>query len=155
MLAKIFSVLSVLEIFRGRLPELGGNGFPYHTMVIKGHLHQGKFLLEKAYIGGSSLDLIAEGEIDLAARKLDLVVLVAPFSTINWIIRHIPLVGKIMGGTLISVPTKVSGDLDNPDVTFLAPSAVGTRLLDLLENILKLPVEIISPILPKEKEKQE
>ncbi len=155
VLAKIFSVLSVLEIFRGKLPELGGNGFPYHTMVVKGRLHQGKFLLEKAYIGGSSLDLIAEGEIDLAARKLDLVVLVSPFSTINWIIRHIPLVGKIMGGTLISVPTKVAGDLDNPDVTFLAPSAVGTRLLDLLKNILKIPVEIISPILPKEKEKKE
>jgi hypothetical protein len=155
VLAKIFSVLSVLEIFRGRLPELGGNGFPYHSMAVKGKLHQGKFILEKAYIGGKSVDIIAQGEADLAAQKLDLVVLVAPFSTINWIIRHIPLVSSIMGGTLISVPVKVSGDLSNPDVTFLAPSAVGTRLLNLLENILELPVKIISPILPKEKEKQQ
>jgi hypothetical protein len=155
VLAKIFSVLSVLEIFRGRLPEVGGNGFPYHSMVVKGKLHEGKFVLEKAYIGGKSIDIIAQGEADLAAQKLDLVVLVAPFSTINWIIRHIPLVSSIMGGTLISVPVKVSGDLSNPDVTFLAPSAVGTRLLNLLENILELPVKIISPILPKEKEKQQ
>jgi hypothetical protein len=51
---------------------------------------------------------------------------VASFSTINWIIRHITLVGKIMGGALISIQVKVSGDLDNPDVTLLAPSAVGT-----------------------------
>ncbi len=155
VLAKIFSVLSVLEIFRGRLPELGGNGFPYHAMAVKGKIHEGKFLLEKAYIGGKSLDIIAEGEVDLAAQKLDLVVLVAPFSTINWIIRHIPLVSSIMGGTLVSVPVKVSGDPSNPDVTFLAPSAVGRRLLDLLENILELPVKIIEPILPKDKEKQE
>ncbi len=155
VLAKIFSVLSVLEIFRGRLPELGGNGFPYHAMAVKGRIHEGKFVLEKAYIGGKSIDIIAEGDVDLAARKMDLVVIVAPFSTINWIIRHIPLVNSIMGGTLISVPVKVSGDVANPDVTFLAPSAVGRRLLDLLENILELPVKLISPILPKEKEKQE
>jgi hypothetical protein len=152
ILAKIFSFLSVLEIFRGKLPELGGNGFSYHTIVVKGKLHQGKFELEKAYIGGTSIDIIAQGEVDMTAQKVDLVVLVAPFSTINWIIRHIPLVSSIMGGTLISVPVKVSGDPSNPDVTFLAPSAVGTRLLNLLENILELPVEIISPILPKEQE---
>lgn len=152
IIAKIFSVLSVLEIFRGKLPDLGGNGFSYHTIVVKGKLHQGKFELEKAYIGGTSVDIIAQGVVDLAAQKVDLVVLVAPFSTINWIIRHIPLVSSIMGGTLISVPVKVSGDPANPEVTFLAPSAVGTRLLNLLENILELPVEIISPILPKEQE---
>ncbi len=155
ILAKIFSVLSVLEIFRGKLPELGGNGFPYHTIAMTGKLHQGKLELEKAFIGGKSLDIIAQGEVDLVAQKVDLVVLVAPFSTLNWIIRHIPLVSSIMGGTLISVPVKVSGDASNPEVTFLAPSAVGTRFLNLLENILELPVKIISPILPKEPEKQE
>ncbi|HYA87030.1 MAG TPA: AsmA-like C-terminal domain-containing protein [Nitrospirota bacterium] len=155
VLAKIFSVLSVLEIFRGKLPEVGGNGFPYHTMVIKGKLREGKFELEEAYIHGTSVDIIAQGQVDLAAQKMDLVVLVAPFSTINWIISHIPLVGSIMGGTLVSVPVKVSGDPSNPDVTYLAPSAVGTRLLNLLENILELPVKIVSPILPKEQEKKE
>ena len=154
VLAKIFSGLSVLEIFRGKLPELGGNGFPYHTMVIKGKLHQGKFEVDEAYIRGTSLDIIAQGEVDLAEQKLDLVVLVAPFSTINWVIRHIPLVNSIMSGTLITVPVKVTGDPSNPDVTFLAPSAVGTRLLTLLQNILELPVEIISPLLPKEQEQK-
>jgi len=154
LLAKIFSVLSVTEIFRGKTPELGGSGFPYNSIIIKGNVHQGTLKLEQAYIDGSSLDLIAEGEVDLAGKKVDLVVLVAPFSTINWVISHIPLVGKIMGGTLISVPVKVSGDLANPDVFFLAPSAVGTRLLDILKNIVNLPVEIISPLLPKGKEEQ-
>lgn len=154
LLQKVFSVLSVLEVFRGRTPEIGGSGFPYHSMTIQGDIHKGKLTLEKAYIGGSSLDIIAQGEVDLGEKKMDLVVLVAPFSTINWIIRHIPLVGKIMGGTLISIPVKVSGDLADPEVTFLSPSAVGSRIVELLKNIIKLPIEIISPILPKEKEEQ-
>jgi hypothetical protein len=108
------------------------------------------FTLEKAYIGGQSLDIIAEGKIDLGKQKLDLVVLVAPFSSINWIIRHIPLVGKVMGGTLISIPVRVSGDLANPSVVFLSPTAVGSRILKLLENIIKLPVDIVSPFMPKQ-----
>jgi AsmA-like protein len=155
VLAKIFSVLSVLAIFRGKLPDLGSNGFPFYTMVVKGKLHKGKFELEKSYIDGMSLDIVAQGEIDLASRKMDLIVLVAPFPTINWIIGHTPLLKSIMGGTLISVPVKVSGDVSNPDVTFLAPSAVGTQFMKFFENILELPVELISPILPKEQEKQD
>ncbi|HTP06407.1 MAG TPA: AsmA-like C-terminal domain-containing protein [Nitrospirota bacterium] len=154
VLQKILSVLSVLEVFRGRTPELGGSGFPYHSMAVRGDIHKGKFTVERAYIGGQSLDIIAEGEIDLVKQKMDLVVLVAPFSTLNWVIRNTPILGKIMGGTLISIPVRVSGDLANPDVVFLSPTAVGTRILDIMENIIKLPVDIVAPMLPKEKEQE-
>jgi hypothetical protein len=154
ILQKILSVLSVLEVFRARTPTLGGSGFPYHSIAVRGDIHKGKFTVERAYIGGQSLDIIAEGEIDLVKQKMDLVVLVAPFSTINWVIRHTPIIGKIMGGTLISIPVRVSGDLANPDVVFLSPTAVGTRILDIMENIIKLPVDIISPILPRKKEQE-
>jgi len=154
LLQKILSVLSVLEIFRGKAPDLGGSGLPYHSMAIRGDIHKGVFTLEKAYIGGQSVDIIAEGEIDLGKQKLDLVVLVAPFSSINWIIRHTPLVGTILGGTLISIPVRVSGDIADPDVVFLSPTAVGKRILNILENIIKLPVDIVSPLMPKEKEEK-
>lgn len=83
-----------------------------------------------------------------------MVVLVSPFSTVNWILRHIPLVGRLMSGNLVSVPVRVSGDLADPEVTFLSPTAVGSRLIELLKNVLKLPFEIISPLLPKEPEKR-
>ena len=155
LLARIFSVLSVTEILRGKVPELGESGFPYHTITIHGTVHKGIVKLDRFLMEGATLDIIAEGYIDLAGKKIDAVVLVAPFSTVNWIIRHIPLVGKIMGGTLVSVPVKVSGDLADPAVTFLAPSAVGTRMLEILENIVKIPVEIISPLLPSDKKKDE
>jgi len=44
-------------------------------------MHDEKFLLEKAYIGGESFDLIAEGKVDLPAQKMNLVALIAPFSS--------------------------------------------------------------------------
>jgi AsmA-like C-terminal region len=149
LLAKIFSILSVTEIFRGKAPELGGSGFPYHSLDIDASIKSGVLKLDHAFLDGSSIDLIAEGTADLAKNNLDLVVLVAPFPTINWVIRHTPVVNKLMGGTLISIPVKVTGAPSNPDVVFLSPSAVGTRLIELLENIIHLPVYILSPILPK------
>jgi AsmA-like C-terminal region/AsmA family len=149
-LANVLSVLSVFEIFRGRAPEIGGNGFPYNSMALRGDIHQGVFSIEKAYIGGKSLDLIAEGEVDLVQQKIDMIVLVAPFSSINWLIRHTPVVNTVMGGTLISIPTRVSGDLRNPEVTVLSPEAVGSRILEMFMNDIKAPVELFS----KEKEKK-
>lgn len=153
-LEKVLSVLSVLEIFRGRVPDIGGSGFPYTSMALRGNIHKGVFTVEKAYIGGKSLDILAEGEVDLGKQKIDVVVLVAPFSTLNWYIRHTPILGTIMGGTLISIPTRVSGDLAKPDVVVLSPTAVGSRILNIFKNILKVPVEIISPLLPKDKEEE-
>jgi hypothetical protein len=43
-------------------------------------------------------------------------------------------VGKGRGRTLILIPVKVSGDLAGPDVAFLAPSAEGSRTLELMKN---------------------
>ncbi len=144
ILANVLSVLSVFEVFRGRAPEIGGNGFPYNSMALRGDIHKGVFTIEKCYIGGKSLDIIAEGEVDFGKNQMDMVVLVAPFSSINWLIRHTPIVNTIMGGTLITIPTRVSGDLTNPEVTVLSPTAVGSRLLNIFTGILKAPVELFT-----------
>ncbi len=143
-LANVLSVLSVFEVFRGSVPEIGGNGFPYRAMALRGDIHQGVFTIEKCYIGGKSLDLIAEGKVDLGRQKIDMVVLVAPFSSINYLIRHTPIVNTILGGTLITIPTRVSGDLMNPEVTVLSPTAVGSRLLNIFTNMMKAPVQLFS-----------
>ena len=148
LLAKVLSILSVTEVLRGKVPELGGSGFPYHTMTLKAVIEQGRLKLQEAMIDGTSVTIVADGEVDIPSRDADLVVLVAPFSTVNWIIRHIPIVGRILGGTLISIPVKVTGDISDPKVVFLAPSAVGERIVSILENTVKLPVDLISPLIP-------
>ena len=48
----------------------------------------------------------------------------------------------------MTIPVAVRGDLDDPKVTPLEPAAVGEELLGIVERTLKLPVHIISPILP-------
>jgi hypothetical protein len=155
MLAKIFALLNVTEIYRGEVPDLMGKGFAYNSIAAKGVFQKGKLIIKDTSIDSPSMAIAIEGDIDLIKKKVNLVVLVAPFKTVDRIVKHIPLVGTILGGTLISIPFRAIGDLSDPDVIPLSPTAVGSGLLGILERTLKLPITIIKPVLPSSKEKQD
>jgi hypothetical protein len=155
MLAKIFALLNVTEIYRGEVPDLAGKGFAYNTMAINGAFEDGKLIIKDTSIDSPSMGIAIEGEIDLIKKKVNLVVLVAPFKTIDRIVKLIPLFGNIMGGNLISIPFRAIGDLSDPDVIPLSPTAVGSGLLGILQRTLKLPITIIQPVLPGSKDKKE
>ena len=100
------------------------------------------------------MHIATQGHIDLVNKRLDLTVLVSPLPTVNVIVGKIPLVSNIMGGTLVSIPVKVRGDLANPQVIPLSPSAVGSSLLGIVKRTLKLPIDVIQPVLPSGQEKR-
>ena len=148
VLSRIFSYLNVTELLRGKVPDLGKEGFPYRTLAIRGEMNDGKFILKEATMDAPSMGIVAIGEVDLLHRKEDLKVLVSPLGTVDAVVRKIPLVRYILAGTLVTIPVAVRGDLDDPKVTPLDPAAVGEELLGIVERTLKLPARIISPILP-------
>jgi len=154
MLAKIFALLNVTEIYRGEVPDLRGKGFAYNSTVINGVFEDGKLIIKDTLIDSPSMGIAIEGNIDLIKKKVNLVVLVAPFKTVDRIVKLIPLFGNIMGGTLISIPFRAIGDLRDPDVIPLSPTAVGSGLLGILQRTLKLPITIIQPVLPGSKDKK-
>jgi len=154
MLAKIFALLSVTEIYRGAVPDLTGKGFAYNSMAATAKFEDGKLIIKDTTIDSPSMGIAIEGNIDLIKKKVNLVVLVAPFKTVDRIVKLIPLVGNIMGGNLISIPFRAVGDLKDPDVIPLSPTAVGSGLLGMLQRTLKLPITIIQPVLPGSKEKE-
>jgi hypothetical protein len=147
LLAKLLAILNVTEIYRGQVPDLAGDGFAYHSMSASAKLQSGKIIMEDCSIDGASMGIACEGEIDLADKKMNLVILVAPFKTVDRIVDIIPLIGGILGGKLISIPFRAKGDLDDPDVYALSPTAVGSGILGMLERTLKLPITIIQPVI--------
>ena len=100
------------------------------------------------------MGIVCKGDIDLADMTMDLVILVAPFKTVDRIIDRIPFVGQILGGKLISIPFRAKGDLKNPEVLPLPATAVGSEVLGILERTLKLPYTIIQPLLPANRNKE-
>lgn len=146
-IAKIFALLNVTEIFRGKLPDVTQEGFAYQSMSFEGQIRDGKLLLREGIIDGSSMEIVCEGNVDFVEKKIDMNLLVAPLKTVDFILRKIPLVRDITGRSLISIPVRVTGNLGNPDVNYLPLSSVGSGLLGIMEKTIKLPVKIIQPFI--------
>jgi len=151
-LAKILALLNLSEIFRGKLPDVVKEGFAYNSIKADGNLENGKFMFKEFVIDGSSMTIVCEGYIDLIRDEMDVVVLVAPFKTVDYIIKHIPLVNHIFGGKLVSIPFRVKGNPADPDVIPLSPTAIGAGMFGLLKRTITLPVAIIQPLLSNEKD---
>ena len=150
-LSKILSLLNVTEIFAGRLPDFHTEGLPYDTARIQGRIEDGRMVFSQLVVDGPTMKLFGEGNIALGNGVMDLTMLVAPLKTVDRLVDKVPVINKILGGSLVSIPVKIRGDVKNPQVVPLGPGAIGTRLLDIMKNTTQLPFEIIRPILPTKK----
>jgi hypothetical protein len=72
-------------------------------------------------------------------------------NSVQRIVGKIPIVGHILGGSLVSIPVKIKGSLNDPEVSFLSPSAIGSAFFGIIERTIKLPITIIEPVLPAKK----
>ncbi len=145
----IFSFLKINRLVEGDVPDLKSHDFRFKSLSSKSYLQDGKFILTDGYIDAESLNIIVtEGEFNLLDQTLDLTLLVSPLKTVDTIVKYIPIVNQILKGTLIAIPVNVKGDISNPKVRALSPSAFGSRAMGILERTLKAPVKIIEPILP-------
>jgi hypothetical protein len=153
LLSKVFALLNITEVFRGKVPDLAREGFSYDTMKGKGTIREGRLVLEEMVIKGPSLEMFAHGNVDLATGRGDLELLLAPFRTVDSIIQRIPLLRYILGGTLVSIPVKVTGNLGDPDVTPLPPEEIGSGVLGVIRRTLTVPFKVIQPLLPSKKGK--
>lgn len=150
-LSKIFSLLNVTEILAGRMPDFQSQGLPYDNARIDAGIAHGRIAVRELVIDGPTLKIFGEGQIPLQGGDIDMTLLVAPLKTVDRLVDKVPVINKILGGTLVSIPVKVTGDLQTPKVIPLGPAAIGTRLLDIMKNTTQLPFEIIKPILPEVK----
>jgi hypothetical protein len=150
ILIKIFSILNVTDIFKGKLSNPETNGFAYNSIRAKADIQNGKLVLNEMIIDGTSMNIVCQGYVDVVNKQMDVTALVAPLKTIDFFIKRTPLIKDILGGSLISVPVGIKGHLEDPRVTLLPPAKVGSGLLGIIKRTLQLPVKIIQPVPPGE-----
>ena len=148
LLAKIFSFLNLTETFRGKLPGLTKKGFPYKSITVNGELQNGILMINEYIMDAPSMGVTSHGTYDLTKNEVDLKVLVSPFKTVDFVIKKPPLINGLLGGTLVSIPVKVKGDIEHPKISYLSPASVGKKLLNTTKRTLKAPVKIIKPVIP-------
>ena len=148
ILARVLEVLNVTEIVKGRLPNLAGKSLPYKTMTLQGEFRNGNLIINKYFMDGETLNLVGSGEIHLDNKTVDVQLLAAPLQTIDTIVRNIPGINYLLGGSLVTIPVNITGDLANPEVNILPVSAVGTSLYNLAKRTIKSPFKLIEKITP-------
>ena len=153
LLGNILAAKNVVGLFKGGGPQLTKEGFSYRKLAANGHFEHGRFIMEEISFDSPAVGLAATGWISLLDRKTHLDVLVAPFSTLDRLVRAIPIVGYIIGGTLTSVPVGVSGDIRDPRVVPLGPRAIGSQLTGIFTRTLKLPAKLLAPLTTSEEPK--
>jgi hypothetical protein len=148
LLSKIFAFLNVTEILRGRPPDFVGEGFPYNRITAKADLQGSILSLNEIFVDGASMKIVSQGSANITDKTVDLKVLIAPLKTVDFIVGKIPLVNRITGGTLISIPLKVTGSFENPDISYVPAKSVGSGLSRIMREAAKAPVEIVEPDIP-------
>ena len=144
----LFSYLRFHQLISGELPDLNNEQFKYDSFIIKLTFNNGKLFISEAFVDGQLIDIVAtEGEMDLKSNELNVNILICPLKPIDTLVKYTPILGHILQGTLIAIPLKISGNLLNPEVSALSPSAYGTRALDIVNRTLQAPIKIIQPML--------
>ncbi|RUM88165.1 MAG: hypothetical protein DSZ24_04400 [Thermodesulfatator sp.] len=148
LLAKLFGFLSPIDLFRGQIPSLEEQGFPYTGLSVTARVEGSKIRVEDAHLEGPGLRLFASGDIYLPDGRLDLTVLVSPFKTIDTLTSKIPLVGFLLAGKekmLVSFPVGVRGTYRDPKFVPLDPKAISQGIFNVFKRVFQLPAQVVTP----------
>jgi len=143
LLGNILSMKGVSDMLKEGESKVDSKGFPYRSLSAKGHFAGGRFIIDESAFNSSAVGLAATGWISLKDYDSRLSVLVAPFARVDRLARSVPIFGYIAGGALTSIPVGVSGDIRDPRVVPLGPSAVTSELMGIFERTLKLPGRLV------------
>jgi uncharacterized protein YhdP len=148
LLAKVLAFLNITEVFKRNFPDFTKEGFAYDALTAQAIIKDGKLVIKKGFINSPSMEIACQGDYDLADQKVDLVFLIAPLKTVDFMVKKIPVINEILEGTLVSIPVKVTGEVNNPHIFYMSPTAVGSGMLEMMKRILQVPIKIIKPALP-------
>jgi hypothetical protein len=140
------------EELKGQMPDLDKSELSYELLKITASFGKGMLVIDEAMLDSVHIEIVAEGTLNLIDNRLDLNVMVAPLRQVKRALGQIPVIGSVVSGAVISVPVKVTGTSTEPKVAYLSPSATASHLAGMMKNTLNLPVSILSPLFPKEKQ---
>ncbi|MBA3015365.1 MAG: hypothetical protein FP815_10500 [Desulfobulbaceae bacterium] len=149
LLSEIFTAVNFTDYFTWQdMPDMDTTGLAFNDLTINAHIENNILILDKTSIKGKGVNLTGRGTINLEDLDSNLTFFIAPFKMVDSIITGIPLIGKALGGpkeSILTFPVKVTGNVKAPEVTALAPEAVGTAAWEMLRDTITLPFRIFIP----------
>lgn len=144
LLSRLLGMIDLKSWLTARFPNPLESGLPFDTVFADLKGNAGTFWTDNAILQGPVMDITATGDVDIGRDNLDLKVGVFPFTTVNWLVSNIPLIGgNVAGGTntLLAGYFHVTGPAGNPSVI---PMPI-TSVAEFVKKTLGLPINLIRP----------
>jgi AsmA-like C-terminal region len=139
-----FDFLNRTGDFDVAFPDLDKESFPFRSIRVHGLVEGMALVKDELSIQSSLLTIAGQGRVDLENKEIDARGLVSVRIPGAGIVSRIPIFGSILDpSSLLGIPVRVTGPLENPNVSYLSPADVGAQLLNIPLRILGLPLEAI------------
>ncbi|GAB4179199.1 MAG: hypothetical protein Kow00100_21170 [Geothermobacteraceae bacterium] len=146
VLAKIFSLLNVSQLFSFKLPDMVQNGMPFDDMTASLAIEDGRLSSEDLLIHSEAMDISMVGSYDMPGAEIDAVAALKPLRTVDKIITKIPIAGWILGGkekSLVTAQFRITGPAADPRVDAIPISSISSKVLGIFKRVLTLPGEVL------------
>jgi len=143
ILSKIFSILNVSQLLKGRLPDLATKGLPFHQILATFRVKDGVATTDDFLVDSDAMRITLLGKIDLGKNLIDVKIGVHPLVTIDVILRSVPIAGYILTGEdkgFISYFYQVKGSLDDPKIEAIPFKMVEESTWGIIKRLLKTPL---------------
>ena len=143
ILSKIFSVLNVSQLFKGRLPDLKTKGLPYHNMMATIYVKDGIASTDDFLVDSDAIKITLMGKVDLGKNLIDARIGVHPLVTIDTILSNVPIAGYILTGKdkgFISFFYQVKGNRDDPKIEAIPFKSIEEPSWGIIKRLLLTPL---------------
>jgi hypothetical protein len=131
--APLMARILTLASFSGIVDRMNGEGIAFSNLAVSFVKTGGHVAMQDGHTSGSDLGFTFEGSFDLDANTIMVNGTIVPIYTLNSLLGRIPLLGDILvgpkGGGIFAATYQASGNLDNPDVSVNALSALAPGIL--------------------------
>ena len=146
ILSKVCSLLNVWQVFKGKLPELTGEGLPYNTIIGDIGIYKGIAKTENLLVDSDAMKITIIGQADMAGETLDVTMGLCPLGAVDTIVSSVPVVGRILAGeddSVIAYYVEVKGDFSNPRVKHIPLKSMERGLIGMIRRALETPIRVI------------
>ncbi len=143
ILSKIFSILNLSQLLKGRLPDLKAKGLPYNQISATLSVKNGIASTEDFLIDSDAMKVTIIGKVDLGKNLIDARIGVHPLVTIDMVLSSLPIAGYILTGkdkAFLSYFYEVKGDLDDPKIEAVPLKSIGETFWGIIKRLMETPL---------------
>jgi hypothetical protein len=109
-----------LTSLQGLLASFTGSGFNINRVKSELSYEKSRLAIENMRVHADGLGIVVNGVIDFGAAEVDISGALAPSGTLQRVIGHIPLLGRLLTGVnregIVAAQFTITGKLDEPEV---------------------------------------